>query len=350
MRRATRRGIAIGIALALGAALALVVSLALALVAWPTIALAQGTGGSFGGGDWGGGGGGGGGSGSSGDDDGGGAFWLIYFAIRLLLVTVGPIPTLIIVAIGAIVWFAWRGSRRRGEGATLPFGRPPASGSPLWNEVDITAVRIALDWRARAFVEKRFHELAQGADPRQKAGLARLVAGLAQALEEARVAWLRAEVSNFHPMSPPQAEHHFRGLADEARAALTKDASGIADAREHASEGAVVVTLIVAAHRELVDVKAHDANDLAIALRGVRGVQPHELVAADLVWSPAARGTRMSLRELGARHPGLVPIAEHSIGARVFCASCRAPYPSELPRCPGCGTASPEAAARGGPR
>ena len=324
-------------ALALLAA-ALVVALTVLLL--PELALAQGTGGSFGGGNWGGGGGGGGGSsgGSSSSDDGGGAAWLVFTAIRILLVTVGPIPTLIIVVLGAGVWFMVRGSNKRASaGGGLPFGRPPAAGSPLWNQVDITAVRIAIDWRARDFVQKRYAELTKGVSARNKPGLVKHVAAIAQALEEARVAWLRAEVSNFHPMSPPDAEHHFRSLAGAARAALTTDASGIADAAAHPSEGAVVVTVIVAATRELVDVQAHDANDLSIALRGLRGVQPDEMVAGYLVWSPEAPGARMSSRELQARHPAMVQIAEHSIGGRVFCHACRAPYPSGMPRCPGCG-------------
>ncbi|MDQ3034855.1 MAG: DUF1517 domain-containing protein [Myxococcota bacterium] len=315
------------------------ISASLLVLLIPAFVLAQGTGGSFGGGDWSSGGSSGGGGGGGGGDDGEGLFWIVYIAIRIMLVTIGPIPTLIIVSIGAVIWFVVR-KKRGGQAGTqkLPFGRPPAAGSPLWNQVDITAVRIAIDWRARPFVQGRFKELAGGADARRKEGLVVMVGALAQALEEARVAWLRAEVSNFHPMSPPEAERSFGQLAAEARAALGVDASGIADPNEHAAEGAAVVTLIVAAHRELIDVQAHDANDLAIALRGVRTVQPHELVAADMVWSPAAEGARMSMRELAVRHPQLVAIAEHSIGGRVFCSACRAPYPSGTPRCPGCGT------------
>lgn len=325
---------------------ALLVAVLVPSMLWISSALAQGTGGSFGGGDWssGGGGGGGGGGGSS-SGDGEGVFWIVYMVIRVLLVTVGPIPTLIIVVIGGGIWLVVRS--RRGDSRPsekLPFGRPPAAGSPLWDQVDITALRIAIDWRARPFVQKRFRELGRSADARRKEGLVVLVGALAQALEEARVAWLRAEVTNFHPMSPPEAQRSFGELASAARAALTADASGIADPSEHASEGAAVVTLIVAAHRELIDIQAHDAGDLAAALRGVRTVQPHELVAADMVWSPAAEGARMSMRELAARHPQLVVIAEHSIGGRVFCPACRAPYPREQPRCPGCGTANTQGA------
>lgn len=315
---------------------ALIVALLFLLT--PELALAQSTGGSFGGGDWGGGGGGGGGSSGGGSsDDGGGAAWLVFTVIRILLVTVGPIPTLIIVVIGGVLFLAFRGSKKKRD-AAMPFGRPPAAGSPLWNQVDITAVHIAIDWRARAFVQKRYAELTKGTSARNKPGLVKHVAALAQALEEARVAWLCAEVSNFHPMSPPEAEHHFRQLADGARAALRADTSGIADPGANPSEGAVVVTVIVAATRELADVQANDANDLSIALRGLRSVQPHEMIAGDLVWSPEASGARMSARELQARHPGMMQIAEHSIGGRVFCRACRAPYPLGMPRCPGCGT------------
>ncbi len=307
-----------------------VFSLLLALLVIPSLVFAQSTGGSFGGGDWGGGGDSGGGSGGNHD----GLGWLLYAVVRILFVTIGPIPTLVIVGIGALVYFTMRG---RGTPRDMPLGKPPKVGSPLWNQVDITALHIALDHRARRYVEHRFRELGRGADARHKEGLIILVRALSQALEEARVAWLRAGVSNFHPMSPTEAQKHFQELQTSARAAQKTHAEGT-----ESNEGAAVLTLLVAAQRELADIRAEDANQLALALAGLRGLQEHELVAADMVWSPARDGSRMSLEEMQTCHPALVTIAEHSIGARVFCPHCRAPYPKTESHCPSCRAPNPE--------
>lgn len=295
----------------------------------PTLAWAQGTGGSFGGGDWSSGGGAGGDSG--GDHEG--VFWLVYMVIRVLFVTLGPIPTLIIVSVGAVIFFVMRG---RGTGGGMPLGKPPANRSPLWNQVDITALRIALDFRARIYVERRFRELGRGADARRKEGLVVLVRALSQAIEEARVAWLCASVTNFHPMSPVDAEARFRELQAATRAGQKLRPT-------EASEGVAVLTVLVAAQHELADIRADDANQLALALQGLRGLEAHELVAADMVWSPSREGSHMSPDELRERHPELVRIAEHSIGARVFCGRCRAPYPRSERQCPSCRDPNPEA-------
>jgi uncharacterized membrane protein len=303
------------------------------LLVWlviPALVFAQSTGGSFGGGDWSSGGNSGGSSG--GDHEGLG--WLLYMVVRVLFVTIGPIPTLIIVAIGAVFYFALRG---RVSDRKMPLGKPPKAGSPLWNQVDITALHIALDFRARVYVERRFRELGRGADARRKEGLIVLVRALSQALDEARVAWLRAGVTNFHPMSPADAQKRFGELQTSARATQKTQTEGA-----EANEGAAVLTLLVAAQRELVDIRAHDANELALALSGLRDLRAHELVAADMVWSPAQQGARMSLQELEARHPELITIAEHSIGARVFCPQCRAPYPKTEGHCPSCRAPNPE--------
>ena len=49
----------------------------------------------------------------------------------------------------------------------------------------------------------------------------------------------------------------------------------------------------------------------------------------------------MSTAELTARYPDLKRFTERSIGGRVFCGYCAAPFADELPTCPHCGAPNP---------
>lgn len=325
-----------------------------ALLAWAvaSVALAQTTGGSYGGGDWGSGSHGG-GSWSGGGSHGGGGdggLDLVVFLVRVMLVTVGPIPTLVVVGVGVVGWMFVRSQRHATPLAQHPggyVGMPAARAA--WSKVDITAIRLGIDWRARRGLQQRLLELARTSDTRSKPALLRLLQQTIDAIESTRIAWLYAGVTNFHPMSPPEAQQHFRTLALAARANFENELVRAADgqriereapamkARAHEGEGVIVVTLIVAARTELVDVPTPDAGRIAAALRALRGLGPDELVALEVVWSPAADDDRMSTLELEARYPGLRKIDEGSIGGRTFCAYCRGPYPAELRQCPHCG-------------
>ncbi|MEZ4339877.1 MAG: DUF1517 domain-containing protein [Sandaracinaceae bacterium] len=334
---------------------------------------AQDTGGSFGGGDWGGGGGdfGGGGGGdfgggstdwgsssndwgSSSSDDwsssggggsysgggGGGGAFVCLFAV-VMLITVASVIAAVAVPVAAL-----------SIGASA-FRYAPKGGAG-WGGVDVTAVRLALDWRARRAVQARLEVLARSGKTRSKAGLVELLHETVGLLEDARLSWLFADVVNHQPMSPQQARGTFESIAVDARSrfkeelvrardgALTEQAASARTPKSHEGPGAVVVTLIVAARRELLDVQRDaDANEIHRLLASLRTSSVADLVALEVVWSPADENDRMSTAELEARYPELARLDEASVGGRVFCGYCAGPYADELPQCPHCGAPHP---------
>lgn len=356
------------------------------LFASASSALAQDTGGSFGGGDWGGGGGGdfggggggsdwggGGGSdwGSSGSSDwgssggsdwgssgsssgdysgggggGGGAFCCI-FSIPFLLLFV-------------FIWIAIAGPAaaiRKMKGGS--YRAAPSGGATRgWGNVDVTAVKLGLDWRARKFVQQRLEALARSGRTSSKQGLVELLQETLSLLLQARLGWLYADVVNHHPMSPTQARGTFEALAIDARSrfkeelvrardgAVSGQAASARTAKSHEGPGVVVVTLIVAARRELLDVREErDANEVHRLLASLGATTPADLVAIEVVWSPADENDRMSTAELEARYPEMSRFDERTVGGRVFCGYCSGPFAAELARCPHCGAPSPSGGA-----
>lgn len=309
---------------------------ALALwLALTSLALAQSTGGSFGGSDWGG--------GSSSSSSSGGGSWSSssgsYGGAASSANSYEP-PVwgqlLIAIAFFAFMYwlFFWRGGLLRRIERRV-------------SGIDVTEVRIALDARARRFVQGKLDALAKTGEGRTAEGRARWLAGVVDALEASRIAWLHGAVRNFARMEPARAQAEHQSLVNAARAQfqhelVRNDAAGTSTAaapaltpREHEGEGVVLVTLVVAARRTITDVKTIDPASLAAHLAELRSIPAVSLVALDVVWTPAAENDRMSSDELEARHTGLTRIGGPA--GRVFCTYCGGPFAAELPKCPHCG-------------
>ncbi len=303
-----------GVARRLGGLAFIVVTLVAAL------AVAQGTGGSFGGGSWDSGGGSSGGGGG-GDDDG--MIGMAFFAIRILLVTVGPIPTLIIVSIAAVIFFAVRAGKGLAS-STFQGGVTAAPGprSAEWGRVDVTALRIVVAEHARAQVEAQLIEIARTANPRKKEGLAAILHRAASTLLGASSVWTHAGVTNFHPMSPPEARERFAALSASTRAGVGPTQGG--------GQGVLLAILVVAAKRELLDLHAGDGAQLRAALEALAALPASDLVALEIAWWPESPDKSITIAELLARQPDLHPLMRP-------CAHCQAPTPAGARHCPACG-------------
>jgi len=256
---------------------------------------------------------------------------------------------LVIFAIKALLKNAGGGSR-----PSYLAGAAPSAQSPMWGNMDVTAISLALDARARPFVQESLTKLAKSGATGTPSGLASLCREAAKLLITVERAWLYAGAKNYRPMSPPQAESGFRGLVADYRSRFRHEvvrAEGgtirSADASEqHArpeeGEGVVVVTLIVAARVELIDLtNPRDAGQIRGALNALAQLTVSQLVALEVVWSPAEENDRMSTAELEPLYPELGKLDESTVAGRIFCASCHAPYAAELPRCPQCGAPKP---------
>jgi uncharacterized membrane protein len=213
--------------------------------------------------------------------------------------------------------------------------------------VDLSALQLAIDWRARRFVQAELAKLAGSSDTTSKEGRAALLRAATTALASVKLAWLYAGARNYTPMDRSLAQFEFQRIANDLRASfrqelvhaaagnvVTVEAMGVR-AREHEGPGVVLVSVVVAARKEIFDVDARRSGSIETLLLSLSGLAPDDLVAVSIVWTPAAEEDRMSTDELEARHRHLVKIGD--IGGRVFCRYCHGPHAAELAACPHCG-------------
>lgn len=342
--------------------------------------VAQDTGGSFGGGDFGGGGGGGGsdfGGGGGSDFGSGGGSWGGGGSDGWSG-TASDAGTAVNLGVGLSSCMGLRGCSslacplgifillaliRNGSKTFRGIGVPNAAtwnqiGQPqqLQNQMDVSAIMIAIDWRARAEVQASLKAIAESGNTGTSAGLATMLHETVVAVRRVELAWLYSGCVNARPAHPSQAEAQFRSVASEMRTRFKKELvrnvggqtatqnTPEMQAREHEGQGVVVVTIVVAARREIPDIsRATDANELKNVMRSFGGLSAADLVALEVIWSPAAENDRMSTAELEQFYPELKKIDESSISGRVFCGYCNAPFAAELPRCPHCGAPASDA-------
>jgi uncharacterized membrane protein len=230
---------------------------------------------------------------------------------------------------------------------------------PVRNGIDVSGLMLAIDWRARKHVQAQLERLARDGDTGTQDGLARLARETALALRRAELSWLYGSVLNALPAAPQDAERVFRQAAADARGKfrheLIRNADGSTrvnagpeqSASREEGEGVVVVTLLVAAHRELIDVAdVTDASEVRHLLDQVIALDGDSLAVLEVIWSPADDDDRMSTAELEVLYPELRRINEQTVAGRVFCAYCAAPFAKELQACPHCGAPAGDARPR----
>jgi len=340
-------------------------------------ALAQTTGGSFGGGDFSGGGGGGsdwgsssGGSdwSSSGSDWGSGGGYSGGYGGSYGgggggggMGCGGLCCTGFIVGIVVIIMLIQQ--RRQGGMYQGPPGgmggpgfnpmAPPMGGGGGYmgpNAMYVTQISIGIDWRARAQLQQVLMQLAQRGDTGSPQGLASLLSETVLNLRRNEMSWLYAMYKDAGGHAPQNAQGVFQQLANEARsrfkselvrgaggqAANVVDAPGMV-ARADEGKGTVVVTIVLATRRPVQGFMQPDAAQIRNALADRGTINAQQMVALEVVWSPAAENDRMSTAELEQFYPEMLLIDPNSIAGRVFCAYCNGPFPAELLNCPHCG-------------
>ncbi|HKE16804.1 MAG TPA: DUF1517 domain-containing protein [Kofleriaceae bacterium] len=222
------------------------------------------------------------------------------------------------------------------------FGEPRMHGS---------ALELGLDWRARAELQAALARMATSGDTATEEGRARLLGETALALRRGELSWLYVGYQDLGWNQPSDAEVAFRKAAGGARARfrreLVRNAGGQVttgaapsdlSARRDEGPGLIVVTVIAVARRELRAIDdPRQAASIRAALEDRGAVGASELVAFEVVWSPAAEEDRMSSAELEQHYPELALIDPASIAGRVFCSYCSGPFPMELLKCPHCG-------------
>ncbi len=347
--------------------LALWVGLALVfLCASP--ALAQRSGGSFGGGSFGGGGGGfsGGGGGYGGSYGGGGGFstggWSSgsyggssYGGSYSSGGSHGsPGMTFVLVLFVIIVLMvlsqAQGSARRRND----DFARDAASYSPRYGYLSVLSVSI--DGRSRAFLQNKLNELASSGDTGSNRGLSRLLREVALLLRRSQESAVGARPMASQSFALGRIEQAFREQTENARSKFRYEAVRNADgqtsrqevpasirAREEEGDGLVVVSLIIASRQTMGNIYVSNPRAAMLeALNRIVALKPHALMAMEVVWSPAEDRDRMSSAEQAVLYPEIAFFPDVRAG-RHHCDFCGGPYALELKSCPHCGAPNPEA-------
>lgn len=227
-----------------------------------------------------------------------------------------------------------------------------SGGSQLaMGQMEVSALALALDWRARADLQTLLAQLAASGRTSTSEGRAELLRETCVALLRAELSWLYASYLVERGLGPQAAEARFRTASSDARSRFKREVVRVVDdqatrtqnapelhARAEEGKGVVIVTLLVASRRVLGALSAMPRGDeIKNALRDRSALGAFELVALEVVWSPAAENDRMSTAELEQVYPEMKLIDPSSIAGRIFCAYCSAPFAKELMKCPHCG-------------
>ncbi len=261
----------------------------------------------------------------------------------------------LLVFLALAVFIAVNMNRRKHGHAMAPGGGP---GMAPGGAVDVTVLRVVVDWRERKFIQGELDRIARSADTRSAPGLVRMLREVTVVLRRVRDAWLYAGIVNANPMRAPEAEAWFQQHAQDARSRFREElirnaegatatrAAGALDTRSEEGEGLVVITLIVAARGHLLDFHdLADAEQVRRCLESLGNLTSATLMVVEIVWSPAAENDRMSSVELERLCPDVQKIRGSALAGRIHCAYCGGPFPAELLSCPHCGAQVPERAA-----
>jgi uncharacterized membrane protein len=226
-----------------------------------------------------------------------------------------------------------------------------SSPAPSGDSADVTVLRVAVDARARPFVQRELARIAGATDTATADGRAAMLREVALMLRRLRDSWLYGGARNEPMMSMGAAEQVFQRHVDQARACFQDElvrnqdgkVSRAAAPELHSTSddgpGVMLISVVVAARHELFTVnRIGDGEELRQALESLSTMVAGELVAVEVVWMPADEDERISTIALEHAYPApqLIAIAGARVG-KVFCSFCGAPYPAEAVTCPNCG-------------
>ena len=251
-----------------------------------------------------------------------------------------------LVAVVGLVAFAWLRS------PSGPSYEPMMMmDTPVFEGVDVGVMRIAIDGRARKFVQTELARIAKIADTATEDGRLAMLREVTLLLRRVRDAWVYGGAVNEPMRSLDAAKAAFDGHVDDARSRFQHETvSNVQGVKTSASapeytrrsdegEGVILVSIIVAARTELFTItQIGDGEELRKALEAASHRPATDLVAIEIIWEPSEENDRMSSIELEAKYPrpDLIPITGALVG-KAFCTYCGGPYPAELVSCPHCG-------------
>ena len=173
---------------------------------------AQGTGGSMGGGSWGGGGGGGGGGGYSSSSSSSSSSDYSYSGGGYSSSSSGdgdPTVAVIFIGLGIVVWIIIAIAK---ASSALPPIIDDGSYSIVGDSVDVRVLRVAIDGRARKFVQSELARIASSPTRRHPEGRVTMLREVTLTLRRLRDAWVYGGAVNEPMRADELAEGNVRSL------------------------------------------------------------------------------------------------------------------------------------------
>jgi uncharacterized membrane protein len=223
-------------------------------------------------------------------------------------------------------------------------GPPPASGP-----CEVRRLSLAFDWTQRPMLQTALEQMAGRYDMASAEGMHRAARDARDLLLRAVEGAHYAAFQRYH-LPADDAEGRFAQLATDLRARFAEETVnqayrqhyGQMRPRREEGEGLVVVSLVVGAMTHLPALPGRlDREAVRHALSTSLPDRPADLVALEVIWSPSDDADRMSSAELEMFYPELQRLDDAGAVGRLSCSYCRAVYPGELGRCPGCGAPAP---------
>jgi len=176
----------------------------------------------------------------------------------------------------------------------------------------VTTLEIALHADARPAIQARMRTLAEEGDTKSAEGRARMLREALALLLTHAPAFTHARWEAISA-PPDDARAHFTRAATEARARfpveVIRNADGKVmheappDLKETDAPGVVLVTVVVARRVPSPAPKHLDREALTAGLSFLGATTADELVAMEVIWSPAEDRDRIDAAELLAKHP-----------------------------------------------
>lgn len=244
----------------------------------------------------------------------GGSFWGALVA----MIIVGIILFIIVVAIVKAVRNSRSNASSSGDSAT-------SAPAPSNEKCDVWLVQLGVQMAARD-IQDTLEAMAAKIDPNSEDSLSYALRTLAQNLQDRAESVEYAAVRGTEKLQMAKAEDQFQLWSGNERAKFNREVirgsksgvqrsqkewqtDGIRDEDGQLAVAEFFVVSVVLASRGVKlprQVMGGDSlNGLLQALGGVTGAQ---LVALEVVWSPAARSDAMSRQDMEGRYPELAPV------------------------------------------
>lgn len=194
------------------------------------------------------------------------------------------------------------------------------------NQVDVFRIELGVQAQARS-IQERFERMAENAETDSEAGLASLLREVALSLRRQVQAIEYGAVTRVGALAFGTAQQQFGQWAGDARAKYNReivraDAMGLRKEQKEAAtrdelhdedgEFAVaeffVVTLVLGLRGVVLGTSVNDARELEALLEQLSRITAEQMVAVEVIWSPASLSDSMARSDMQLRYPELFAI------------------------------------------